>query len=425
VAITFLPWLLYSIARIAQVGNSDPSQFGRSHTGIAAILLAVIAASSPVLGVVLLTGLLVLGITRPARLGALLMTSVLTLVWFAPIVLERIGSANWLTSLLDPGVTVTGSLAQNWTLALFGFGLDSLALGLFITIPVLGLALMALLAANPKVSISLWAVALFALGLSWVLLGVEFDLGNQAVVGVDVSSLLGLYGLALALLVAHLANSSKLLRVVSIGSIAILGVLPAAVALALNPPAISYSDDRVVPSIIQADVSGGVFWRTLQLESRPETGLVAQVFSGDGVHLEELATGYKVAGATDRFASPDYQELGILVANLASANGAEIFASLEKFSIGYILLSPENREVQLALDSTTELESIGDTDFGQLWKVSGITPQQSQPGIDLGLFKLGQLAVLGFFLLLAIPSRSISRSNTKDSEIFVDGEENN
>jgi GT2 family glycosyltransferase len=425
VAITFLPWLLYSIARIAQVGNSDPSQFGRSHTGIAAILLAVIAASSPVLGVVLLTGLLVLGITRPARLGALLMTSVLTLVWFAPIVLERIGSANWLTSLLDPGVTVTGSLAQNWTLALFGFGLDSLALGLFITIPVLGLALMALLAPNPKVSISLWAVALFALGLSWVLLGVEFDLGNQAVVGVDVSSLLGLYGLALALLVAHLANSSKLLRVVSIGSIAILGVLPAAVALAINPPAISYSDDRVVPSIIQADVSGGVFWRTLQLESRPETGLVAQVFSGDGVHLEELATGYKVAGATDRFASPDYQELGILVANLASANGAEIFASLEKFGIGYILLSPENREVQLALDSTTELESIGDTDFGQLWKVSGITPQQTQPGIDLGLFKLGQLAVLGFFLLLAIPSRSITRSNTKDSEIFVDGEENN
>jgi hypothetical protein len=27
--------------------------------------------------------------------------------------------------------------------------------------------------------------------------------------------------------------------------------------------------------------------------------------------------------------------------------------------------------------------------------------------------------------LLAIPSRRISKSNTKDSEIFVDGEENN
>jgi hypothetical protein len=284
---------------------------------------------------------------------------------------------------------------------------------------------MALLAPNPKVSISAWSVALVALGLSWVMLGVEFDLGNQAVAGVDVSALMGLYGLALALLVAHLANSSKLLRVVSIGSIAILGVLPAAVALAMNPPAISYSDDRVVPSIIQADVSGGVFWRTLQLESQPEIGLVAQVFSGDGVHLEELATGYKVAGTTERFTSPDYQELGILVANLASANGAEIFSSLEKFGIGYILLSPENRELQLALDSTTELESIGDTDFGQLWKVSGITPQQSQPGIDLELFKLGQRAVLGFFLLLAIPSRSTSKSKTKDSELFVDGEENN
>jgi hypothetical protein len=193
----------------------------------------------------------------------------------------------------------------------------------------------------------------------------------------------------------------------------------------MNPPAINYSDDRVVPSIIQADVSGGVFWRTLQLESQPEIGLVAQVFSGDGVHLEELASGYKVTGTTERFTSPDYQELGVLVANLASANGAEIFPSLEKFGIGYILLSPDNREVQLALDSTTELESIGDTDFGQLWKVSGITPQQSQPGIDLGFLKLGQLAVLGFYLLLAIPSRSTSKSKSKDSEIFVDGEENN
>jgi hypothetical protein len=195
--------------------------------------------------------------------------------------------------------------------------------------------------------------------------------------------------------------------------------------LAINPPAISYSDDRVVPSIIQADVSGGVFWRTLHLESQPETGLVAQVFSGDGVHLEEISTGYKVSGSSERFLSPDYQELGILVANLASANGAEIFSSLEKFGIGYVLLSPENRELQLALDSTTELESIGVTDFGMLWKVSGITPQQPQPGVDLGLFKLGQLAVLGFFLLLAIPSRSIKKTNTKDSEIFVDGEENN
>jgi hypothetical protein len=425
VAISFLPWLLYSIARIAQVGNSDPSQFSRSHTGIAAILLAIISASSPVLGVALLAGLLVLGIARPTRLGALFMTSVLTLVWFAPIVLERISGANLLTLLLDPGVTVDGSLSQNWTLALFGFGLDSLALGLFITIPVLGLALLALLAPNPGVSISFWAVALVALGLSWVLVGVEFDLGNQAVTKVDVSALMGLFGLALVLLVAHLANSSQLLRVVSIGSIAILGVLPAAIALAINPPAISYSDDRVVPSIIQADVSGGVFWRTLHLESQPETGLVAQVFSGDGVHLEEISTGYKVSGSSERFSSPDYQELGILVANLASANGAEIFSSLEKFGIGYVLLSPENRELQLALDSTTELESIGVTDFGMLWKVSGITPQQPQPGVDLGFLKLGQLAVLGFFLLLAIPSRSIKKTNTKDSEIFVDGEENN
>ncbi len=425
VAISFLPWLLYSIARIAQIGDSSPTQFGRSHTGIAAILLALISASSPVLGVVLIVAMLVLGVMRPGRLGALLMATVLTVAWFLPILVERILGANWLTVLLDPGVTVTGTLVPDWTLVLFGFGLDSWSLGLFITIPVLGLALVALLAPNLKVSIPLWSLALVTLGLAWVMLGVEFDLGNQAVIGVDVSALLGLCGLAFVLLVAHLANSSKQMRVVATASVAVFGLVPGAFALATNPPAVTYSDARIVPSIIQADVAGGTSWRTLHLESLPETGLVAQVFSGDGVHLEELATGYTIFRSSERFLGADYQELGTLVANLASANGAEIFSSLEKFGIGYVLVSPENREVQLALDSTTELESIGDTDFGQLWKVTGITSQQSPQVVDLSPFKLGQLAVLAFFLLLAIPSRSNRGSKSQDSEIFVDGEENN
>jgi hypothetical protein len=151
--------------------------------------------------------------------------------------------------------------------------------------------------------------------------------------------------------------------------------------------------------------------------------LVAQVFSGDGVQLQDISSGYKISSTTNPEVNPDYQELGQLVANLASANGAEILPSLEKFSIGYILVTPVDRNLQLALDSTRELESIGVTDFGQLWKVEDISASNQAPQLDLGFIKLGQLAVLVLFAWFAIPVRSKRKRKSKDSEIFIDSEE--
>jgi hypothetical protein len=180
-----------------------------------------------------------------------------------------------------------------------------------------------------------------------------------------------------------------------------------------------------VPSIIQADVSSGNYWKTLQLESSSEGGLVAQVFTGEGVKLNQISSGYKISSITNPALNPDYQELGQLVANLASANGAEIFPTLEKFGIGYILVNPIDRNLQLALDSTSELESIGTTDFGQLWKVKDIAAGTQTQAFDLGFIKLGQLAVLILFGWFAIPTRRRKKRQNQDSEIFIDSEEAN
>jgi GT2 family glycosyltransferase len=422
-AIALLPWLLYSLARVARIGQKDSTRFPRTHVGTAAILLALIAASSPVLGVVLLAMVVITAVLRPTKIVPLVASTLLAWAWFLPLVIERAVSGNWISLLLDPGLSVSDGLEANWKLAFFGFGFDSLSWGLFITVPVLVFALLALLAPKLANTLPLWAIALLALATSWVVVGIDFDLGNGSRIGIDVTALLGLFGLALALLLAHLADTSLVLRTSSLATVALLGLLPAAFQMVTNPPDVSYSDGRVVPSIIQADVMADSYWRTLKLESTAEGGLVAQVFTGDGVKLNHISSGYKISSTTNPAVNPDYQELGQLVANLASANGAEIFPTLEKFGIGYILVNPVDRNLQLALDSTRELESIGVTDFGQLWKVENITPgSQAQP-LDFGYVKLGQLAILVFLVWFAIPTRRRKRRKDKDSEIFIDSEE--
>jgi hypothetical protein len=368
---------------------------------------------------------IVTALIRPTKLLPLLSSTALAIAWFLPVVLERAFSGNWLSLLLDPGISVSDSLEANWKLPFFGFGFDSLSLGLLITVPVLVFALVAILAPKLRETLPLWAIALLALITSWVIVGTQFDLGNGSSIGIDVSALLALFGLAVVLLLAHVADASLVLRITSLTAVALLGILPAAFQLATNPPTVTYSDGRIVPSIIQADVSAGSYWRTLQLESSSEGGLVASVFTGEGVKLNQISSGYKISNTTNPEVNPDYQELGQLVANLASANGAEILPTLEKFGIGYILVSPIDRNLQLALDSTRELESIGVTDFGQLWKVTSVPAGTKDSAFDFGLIKLGQIAVLVLFAWFAIPVQRKKKRESEDSEIFIDSEETN
>jgi hypothetical protein len=194
--------------------------------------------------------------------------------------------------------------------------------------------------------------------------------------------------------------------------------------MAVNPPDLLYSDGRNVPSIIQADSDAGVLVRTLRLESL-EGAISVEVFQGPGIKLDALSTSYQISNSGLSIDNPEYQELGQLVANLASANGADVLSSLEKFGIGYVLVFPKDRDLQLALDSTRGLESIGETDFGQLWKVESVKGEQRVSGFDLSLSKA--LSVGGFvlYLLLALPTSSIRKRKEKSSEIFVDAEENN
>jgi hypothetical protein len=71
------------------------------------------------------------------------------------------------------------------------------------------------------------------------------------------------------------------------------------------------------------------------------------------------------------------------------------------------------------------LESIGVTDFGQLWKVKDLPAETNSQTFDLGIVKIGQFAVLVLFAWFAIPTRRRKKRADKDSEIFIDSEETN
>ena len=425
-AIALLPWLAHSIAKIANLGNQNPGVFISRWTevGISGVLLALIAASSPALGFTLVGLILVLGLSRPRKLIALIFTTGLTVLWFLPLVLGRLTPDLFLTWFLDPGVPQASVLEPNWKLPFLGFGFDSLALGLFITVPIIALALIALLTPKLLANLQLWFVAASALALAYLASGVSFNFGELVTLGIDTKGLLALFGLALILAVAQLAAASSGLKLVAVSTVAVLGLAPAAFSMAVNPPSVLYSDGRNVPSIIQADSDAGVSVRTLRLESLEEE-ISVEVFEGPGIKLDALSTSYQISNSGLSLDNPEYQELGQLVANLVSANGADVLSSLEKFGIGYVLVFPKDRDLQLALDSTRGLESIGETDFGQLWKVESVSGEQRVSSFDFSISKALSMGGFVLYLLLALPTSSIRKRNGKTSEIFVDVEENN
>jgi hypothetical protein len=267
-------------------------------------------------------------------------------------------------------------------------------------------------------------VALTALAVAFIGSGVQFNFGQITSVNLELSSLLALYGLAVVACFAQLSAASKALRSIAISLVAVLGIAPAAFAMATNPPAVSYSDGRSVPSIIQADADAGMFVRTLKLGAG-EDSVSAELVEGSGVKLEKLSSAFQIANSGLSDENPQYQVLGQLVANLVSANGADVVTPLEEIGISYILVSPADRDLQMALDSTRGLESIGETDFGQLWKVQSVTSVPKVSALDFAATKILSLGALVLYVLLALPTSSIRKRNGKESAIFVDAEENN
>jgi hypothetical protein len=101
---------------------------------------------------------------------------------------------------------------------------------------------------------------------------------------------------------------------------------------------------------------------------------------------------------------------------LVSANGKNLTDSFKKSGIGYVVVPDRdgNGELGVALNSVSQLDEVGFTEFGQLWRVREISAQGNN---DLPLWSITkgvQLGVLVGFMLLALPT---SRGRKKQNQL--------
>lgn len=455
IAAIALPWFALAVARASGMGKNAPRRSAArtwSWIGVAGLLLMVIGASAPSTLPLLLLALAVVLFSRLRRFGYLFWLPLPVAAALAPIIwFDSVNLLQPAAALADPGLPQTSPVHQFWQLLLGGgvpddsvlFGAGAYAI--WLTIPVLVLAAIALLSRRVVFASTLWLLVIAALVAAWVVERLDF-----AAVGVGTSSLatdrvngspyallsLAAMGLiTLAIFTLDQMSARVPLRVFATVTV-LATVLPSAAVFAVTPTQVRFTDERVVPSIVAAETERGSQLKTLVLAASADAGatadarvnrLSAELVSGDGVQLDDVSTAYRFALADLSSQRSEYAIVGQLVADLASANGTSVNAALRDSGIGYILL-PETKSVAarslaIALDGSDELEPVGLTDYGRLWRVAhpnetlSIAPE-STPS-PWSITKVVQLSVILGFVLLAIPGRSNTSGRRRDSEIFV------
>ncbi|MEY4450245.1 MAG: hypothetical protein RLZZ304_620 [Actinomycetota bacterium] len=460
VAAVALPWLTLAVARAAGLGKNAPRRSASrtwSWVGVSGLLLMVVGAAAPNVLPALILAMFVVLFSRLGKFGYLfwiplpLGAALAPLIWF-----ESVNLLQPAASLADPGLPQTSRVSQFWQL-LLGDGLVNsgivdasaqaggatltivFASALWITIPILLLAIIALLSSRFVFASSLWALVVFALACAWLVERISF-----AAIGVGSSQIaldrvngspyallaLAAMGLiALAVIALDQINRAVVRRSFAVLT-AVATVAPAAALFAVASPTISFTNGRVVPSLVAAETSNGSQLKTLVLRdvsaSAAEQRFAAELVSGDGVQLDDVSTAYRFALSGLAEERDEYGMTGQLVADLTAANGTDLTTELREAGIGFIL-SPETasagaKKLAIALDSSNELESAGQTDYGRLWRVKSpnadLAKAPTEAPSPWSITKVVQLVVILGFVLLAVPGRAAA-GKRNDSEIFV------
>lgn len=451
IAQILLPWLVFSMARAAGIGKQSFSTQTWSWVAVSGLLFSVVAASAPNIIPVLLVALTLLIASHIRRIGYLIWIPLPAAAIFGPTVVYYLFQIfQPLALLADPGRPQSSSTAYFWQQFLGGasYGIELAPLGAvssWLVVPVAIFALLSLLTKRWLLATGLWLSVLLIAGLSWFVgnlsfaaLGVGSAASTQEFVNGSGAAGLGLLGLLMAVLFAIYLSEFRSVRLrKAVATLSLLfTIAPSAAVFALASPEVKYTDGRVVPSIVAAEAAAGSGLKLLLISPELTTGgeviFGAEVVSGDGVQLEDVSLSYRFAlNSIKQERAEQYQTLAQLVADLASANGADLNKIITQAEVGYVLVpdasSAISAQLAISLDSVEELETIGQTDFGRLWRVRDPVAVNAEDvsGSFWSITKVVQLTVLMGFVLLALPSINQRKRVSGDSDIFVAaGEEN-
>ena len=428
-----LPWLFFAGIRSARSWSSSATT---------SLLFAAVIACAPSLAPALLAVWLGSVILTGRYVARYLAIPVPAAVLFAPLVVTQLLAGNLLGLLSDPGAAVGYAVAPSWQVAL-GFPTAGLggwfgAVGalpwagtaaslvvLILVGVVVALAIAGLFSAHPIRAQLALAISLLGLVTAVMASGFQVAFSGGEVVPVWPGAALSLMWLGLVVAAATgmsvLRKFSVYPAVVAIVAVSLLA-FPLLTTMNVGVAEVSVGNGKVLPAYVvaQAQLDPGV--GTLVLTPQSGGGLGAILTRGDGPTLEGMST---LVSTRITFTAEDVR-LATLVGNLSSNSGTESAAELTDLGVGFIVLTaPQtalgtpassaaqamSTRVKTALDSNPDIDAVGVTDTGLLWRFAagtGAAPGAHMPLSAaeplLALIVGGQALVIILTLLLAIPT---------------------
>ncbi|MGI9823154.1 glycosyltransferase [Agromyces sp. Marseille-Q5079] len=426
-----LGWLAYAALGAARSWSSSAT---------AALLFAAVIAAAPSLAPVLVIGWLVALAVSGRAAVRLAWLPVPALALALPLIVEQFTGGSPISTVADPGLPFASAAPTAWELALglpeAGWGgwpdavaaipalagLDAFTIMLVLTglmVPLALVALAAFLARGIRVVLLAAAVVIggFATAFAATLIAVAIA-GDEAI-GVWAGA--GLSFAWLGMLVAVVVAVDALPRFrAALGAVltvcVVLAVMPTLGALATGSATVGAAPVRSVPAFVEAEAEADPRVATLRMEPLAGGGLRATLEHGTGETLDDQST----IAQTRTELTDDERELASVAGNLASRSGFDADAAVREFGVSFVLLEPgadtdaaavaTAERARVALDGNPALISVGETDFGTLWRFVDAEADAAATQIPLtagwpgGVITAVQLIVLLATLLLSIPT---------------------
>ena len=420
----------------------------------AALLIAVVAASAPVLLPALVVGVVTLAASRLRGAHRILPMIVPAAVLFAPLAGDQFSRGTPLAVLADPGVATPRASASaiqlalgaptggsnGWTeflnqLVSVGSAAPFLVGALLLPLAVLALATLAI----PRAFRGSGGLALALLGYLTAVLATRLELASVGATTVGVWPGAGVSLFWLGLLGAAVVSLDTMRAPAAPGSSFLLGVTTVLVVIPLLAPTliglaeVEPGGRRTLPAFVDARASVNPRVGTLVIRPIGADTISATVQRGSGETLDDQST----LDATSSTFTPAERAIADLAANLISQSGFDAVSVLDAQSIEFVVLADAARgdtaeiaaaaRARVALDRNPAFAPVGETSAGLLWRyvdaVASADPSErpASTSTPWGMIVLvTQALVFAIVILIALPTgpargRRVTRRRPADA----------
>lgn len=431
IAHLLLPWLVWTGA---------VAQRSWSAAGVASIVAVGVVACAPSVGpalaIVWIIGIVLTAALRRGRgIARIIWLAVPTAVVFAPLLWHRVRTGDLWSLLADPGVPLADSggtdLGRRLALGL-GFpggdgwaalsGLPVSTWSLLLVAPLFVLALAAPVIGRTLPAVVLAIAALAGLGTALAAIGIAVASDAQQIVTLWPGAALSLYWLAVvcaAVLALDALPARPPLRTV-LGTLVMVALavsaVPALTAPLRGTAAITESTSSTLPAYVEAEGRGGLSTATFVLTPTPDGAVVTDVVWGETASLG----GQTTLRSARLSADPGDELTARYAAQLIADPEGPVVGDLAAHGVAYVLLGGADvgtdagvdaatgmsRQAETSLDQRDDLEIVGDTAKGKLWRITADVTARSADD-DGAAWRVGllQAGIVIVALLLALPTR--------------------